>query len=1205
MAGGDLGTARGTVIIDGDTSGLDGTSEEIDKFGKKAAKTGDDTSAALRKVSNTSAVAGGAIVAGFALAVKTASDFQKELSGIQAVSGATADQMDLINKAALRIGKDTAFSASEAAQAMSELAKAGVSIPDILNGAADATVALAAAGGVDLPEAATIASNAMNQFKLSASDLPHVADLIAGAANASAIDVSQFGYSLSQVGAVAKLAGASFGDTATAIALMGNAGIVGSDAGTSLKSMLQRLNPQTKEAADLMKKLGIVTEDGTNRFYDQNGSLRSLADVSQVLQDSLAGMTDQQKQATLTVLFGQDAIRGAAILSEQGAAGFDKMAASMGKVSAADVAKTRMDNLAGATEQLKGSIETLQIGIGEAFIPVLQNMVNWINDVVGAILELPSWFVTTASVVGLAGGALLLFLGIAGRVVGGIAELNTAFMILTGTTRIFSKEGAIATSVTKLLTAAQAALNFVLKENPWIAIVSIILGVIAAVLSMTDSWKDLKKVFAPVADAFGKALTQIAKALQPLMTMFANLYKSLAKQIAPVFKELADALLPPIMALFKALSPILQIIVELLADVLAPALALLAPLFQVIGDIIVVLMKILEPFIDLLSAILTPILNGVAWVLQIVADAIEWFGNQVGKWFGSEMPKVMQAFGKVWDNLYNNYIKPFWDNLMKLIQPIVDWFTNTVVPAMKKGIEILRDAWDADTKAMGVVWQNLQKALKPIVDWYTDNFITPLKNGGQDIKNGMVDYAKGSADAWNGFVTAIKPVVDWYVNSFINPIINAGKAVEDFIGTFVKKFDDIKTGVENALQPAGKAWDDFKGKIQDAKDRIEQAIQPLVDRFDNMRDRISGAIQTMQDRIQPIVDKFRGMWEDLQAKLGPIIDKLKDLFDKIGDAIRKALGDDGDPAAGAGGGGSGGGPKKSRSEIILDLLGRLLDFFVSGGGNLLIGALEVFAGALEIAANAIIVMAKALQWAWDNVLNPIITVFAAVITWLWQNIVIPATTGIATAFKWMSDQIQKVVGPVVQWVKDQMGSWAEIENTVSTIFTNVVNFIKDPFGGIRQFFEQKKDEIKGVFSDAKSWLVQAGKDIITGLINGLDMMTGGLVSKLGHITGLIPKNKGPEAVDKVLLQPNGEMIMKGLLNGMQSQVGSMFGFLNGLTSSIPAALQADINSQVFGANASGNSRTIIYNAAPGSGQIDGEQDLFSSMRRAKVVVPGW
>ena len=219
----NLGTAEGTIRINYDGTGATKAQQSL----QQTAVVGKNTGASLQQAGNQAGIAAGLLAAGFGYAAKKAIDFEHQISAIGAVSGATRDQLEAMRKKSLQLGADTVFSASQAALAMEELAKAGISVTDILGGAADATVALAAAGGIELADAATIAANAMNSFGLAAKDLPKVVDNIAGAANASAIDVHQFGLSLQQVGAVAHLAGLSFADTAVAIAEMGNAGIKG------------------------------------------------------------------------------------------------------------------------------------------------------------------------------------------------------------------------------------------------------------------------------------------------------------------------------------------------------------------------------------------------------------------------------------------------------------------------------------------------------------------------------------------------------------------------------------------------------------------------------------------------------------------------------------------------------------------------------------------------------------------------------------------------------------------------------------------------------------------------------------------------------------------------------------------------------------------------------------------------------------------
>lgn len=330
--------------------------------------------------------AAGAVALG-AWAVSVTTQFDKRLSAVKAVSGATTSEMERVRQKALDLGAASSFSASESAVAIEELVKAGIPLADVMSSAADATVDLAAAGEVDLKRAAEIAANAMNAFDISAKEMPRIADIIAGAANASAIDVEQFGLSLAQVSAIADTVGFSFEDTATAIGLLGNAGIVGSDAGTSLKTMFMRLTPATDKQSDAMKALGIITEDGSNRFFDAQGNVKSMSEVAGVLSSSMKGLTREQQLQALATIFGSDAVRAAAVFAKEGSVGFDQLATSINKVTAEQVAEERLNNLAGDLERLKGSAETLAIVVGSALSPMLRDLaqaaegaVNWLAD---------------------------------------------------------------------------------------------------------------------------------------------------------------------------------------------------------------------------------------------------------------------------------------------------------------------------------------------------------------------------------------------------------------------------------------------------------------------------------------------------------------------------------------------------------------------------------------------------------------------------------------------------------------------------------------------------------------------------------------------------------------------------------------------------------------------------------------------------------
>jgi len=422
------------ILATVETTGVGQAERELAGFGTSVDRVGGMAGKVLGGLVVAGAAAGGLAIGAFAASsVSAAASFEKSLSSIAAVSGATAGEMEQISALSLQLGADTAFSAGEAAAGLEELIKGGLSIADAM-AAANPMLDLAAAGGIEVGAAAEIAANAIGIFSLKGSDMTNVANQIAGAANASSLSVSDFQFSMAAAGSVAAGVGQNFDSMATAIAVMGTAGIKGSDAGTSLKTMLMNLQPTTAAQIGQFKELGILTLDNakaittlglaqnassaevgnaidawalqsstldnltvgtaaydkqftklvdgfeashaSNAFINANGSFKSMAEIAEVLQTSTSGLTDAQRALALETMFGSDAIRAANIFVKEGAEGFDAMASSMGKVTAESVAATKLDNFSGAIDAMKGSIETFQIIVGTALLPMLTSLVN-------------------------------------------------------------------------------------------------------------------------------------------------------------------------------------------------------------------------------------------------------------------------------------------------------------------------------------------------------------------------------------------------------------------------------------------------------------------------------------------------------------------------------------------------------------------------------------------------------------------------------------------------------------------------------------------------------------------------------------------------------------------------------------------------------------------------------------------------------------
>lgn len=365
---------------------------------------------AWERTGAVTAGAGAAMVAGVGLAIKSYADFDKQMSSVRAATHATAGDMNQLRDAAVKAGADTAFSAVEAAQGIEELAKAGVSTKDIMGGGLKGSLDLAAAGSLGVAEAAEISASALTQFKLSGDKIPHLADLLAAGAGKAQGSVSDLGAALNQSGLVAASTGLTIEETTGSLAAFASAGLTGSDAGTSFKTMLMSLNPNSEAAAKLMKDLGISA-------YDAQGNFVGMSEYAGILQNALKGMSDEQRNATLKTLFGSDAVRAANVLYEQGAAGINKWEAAVNDAGyAAETAAIMQDKLAGDIEKLGGSIDSVFLKSGSGANDFLRGLaqgaedaVDWIGQIPGPVLGAAAGITGLVGVAALGAGAFLNF----------------------------------------------------------------------------------------------------------------------------------------------------------------------------------------------------------------------------------------------------------------------------------------------------------------------------------------------------------------------------------------------------------------------------------------------------------------------------------------------------------------------------------------------------------------------------------------------------------------------------------------------------------------------------------------------------------------------------------------------------------------------------------------------------------------------------
>lgn len=373
-----------TVRLLADTSNFTAGMAKVSGESQKAATTMEAAGGKTKLITTGVAAAGVAATALGVAAIKMAADFDASMSTVQANTGASADEMAQLRQAAIDAGADTIYSATESADAINELGKAGLSTSDILSGGLSGALNLAASDGMEVGQAAEYMSSAMAQFNLTGADATHIADLLAAGAGEALGNVSDFGEALNNVGSTANKFGLSIDTTVGTLAAFAHQGIIGAEAGTQLRSVLLALTNQTEKQRKATEEYGIT-------LYDAQGNFVGMSSLAGQLKEKLGGLTQEQRNSAMATMFGSYAIQGANVLYAEGASGIDEWTKKVSQSGyAADLAAKKNDNLKGDLENLSGSFESLMISLGEGGQGPLRSLVQTLDTLVDAFSQLPA-----------------------------------------------------------------------------------------------------------------------------------------------------------------------------------------------------------------------------------------------------------------------------------------------------------------------------------------------------------------------------------------------------------------------------------------------------------------------------------------------------------------------------------------------------------------------------------------------------------------------------------------------------------------------------------------------------------------------------------------------------------------------------------------------------------------------------------------------
>ena len=314
------------------------------------------------------AAAGLTAFGGYAL--KVGSDFEAGMSEVQAVSGASGEALEQLKEKAKEMGAKTKFSATESAKAMNYMAMAGWKTEEMLGGI-EGIMNLAAASGEELATTSDIVTDALTAFGMSASDSTHFADILAAASSNANTNVGLMGETFKYVAPLAGSLGYSAEDTATAIGLMANAGIKGSQAGTALRSIMTRLAKPTKDSETAMNALGLS-------ITDSSGKMKPLSAIVGDMRKSFSGLTEDEKASYAAMLGGQEAMSGLLAIVNASDKDFEKLSGAINNCngSAAEMAEIMQDNLQGQITILQSGLEGLGVSLYETMQDTAKDVVK-------------------------------------------------------------------------------------------------------------------------------------------------------------------------------------------------------------------------------------------------------------------------------------------------------------------------------------------------------------------------------------------------------------------------------------------------------------------------------------------------------------------------------------------------------------------------------------------------------------------------------------------------------------------------------------------------------------------------------------------------------------------------------------------------------------------------------------------------------------
>ncbi|MBE2912722.1 phage tail tape measure protein [Anoxybacillus flavithermus] len=657
---------------------------KLNETGQRLQDVGNNLQSSGAQIAASFGVASAAISGALGVSVKKSMDFEAQLSRVGAIAGATPNELEKLKQAALDLGSSTSKSATEVAQGMEIMGAMGYNTNQIL-AAMPGIIAAAEASGEDMALVADTVSSALNAFGLEAGEASRVADVLAQAANDSAAGVQDMQYTFKYAAPIAKTLGISLEELAAATEIMANNGIRGEQAGTTLRGALIRLSDPPKEAREALAELGI-------QVTDSQGRMLPFGDIIGQLSEKTKNMSNAQKLAALSTIFGTEAASGMLTVIEAGPQKLDSLTKSLQNSSGAskEAAEKMKNNLKGALEELGGAIETAQISIGDALAPAIRVVAKAIQGLFNAFNNLPEGMKQFIAIGAAISAVLLGVVATIGVVLSIVGTAMQGFGALAG---VLASAGGMA----GVFSSAIAAIT-----GPIGIAIGAIAGLVAIGVVLYKNWDEIKEFLSATWEGIKAVAVAVWDGLKTYFTTVFNIYKT-------IFTTVWEGIKTVVTTVWEGLKTAATAIFEGIKAYFTTVLNIYKTIFTTVWNAIKTTVIAVW---DGLKATATTIFNAIAsflsnvWngVKTSVSNIVSSLSSAVQNTFNSLRSAIFNIFGDVRDTLIN-----IWEGIKNTAR---SWASSFV----EIGKDLLRGIWNGMSSMADWLWDKVRSMLSGLTD---------------------------------------------------------------------------------------------------------------------------------------------------------------------------------------------------------------------------------------------------------------------------------------------------------------------------------------------------------------------------------------------------------------------------------------------------------------------------------------------------------